>query len=138
MADLVPTGASVVPGTGASIQYGILGETVTGGQSLYLKASDGRLWKAQCDGTVAEAAVVGVSLNAGGAGQTVGYVANGPMSLVGATTAKTTTYLVSAAAGGIAPQADIVTAGFQIAIIGWATDTTGGFIVRPFVTGAVI
>lgn len=136
MADLSVTAASVVPGTGASIINGILGETVTAGQALYLKASDGRLWKSQADGTLAEATCVGVAINGGAAGQSVGYVANGPMT-IGATTSKATTYVVSAAAGGIAPQADLVSTNY-ISVVGWATDAAGSFIVRPYVTGAVV
>ena len=136
MADLTITATSVVPGTGASIIAGILGETVTAGQALYLKATDGRLWKSQSDGTVAEATCVGVALNGGGAGQTVGYVANGTMT-IGATTVKTTTYVVSALAGGICPQADLVGTN-NICVVGWATDVAGTFIVRPFLTGAVV
>lgn len=137
MPDLTITPTSVVPGAGASVQYGYAGETLTAGQAVYLKAADGRIWKAQADGTAAEAACVGVTLNGASVGQTVGYVANGPLTGLSATTVKTTTYLVSAAAGGICPQADIISTQ-NISIVGWATDAAGAFIVRPFLTGAVV
>lgn len=136
MADLTITAVSVVPGADASIQYGIAGETITAGQSVYTKSADGRLWKAQCDGTTEEATCAGVSLNGGAAGQTIGYVSGGTMT-IGATTAKTTTYMVSAAAGGICPQADLVSTN-KVSIVGYATDTAGTFVVLRRLTGAVV
>jgi predicted transcriptional regulator len=136
MADLTITATNVVPGTGASIQYGIAGETLLAGQALYLKAADGRMWKAECDAAVEAATCAGVALNGASPGQTVGFVSNGTMT-IGATTAKTTTYMVSAAAGGICPQVDLVSTN-KICIVGVATDTVGTFIVRPFLTGASV
>jgi hypothetical protein len=47
---------------------------------------------------------------------------------IGATTAKTTTYFVSATAGGVAPQADLVSTN-KITRVGYATATDGSFVV---------
>jgi len=135
MADLAVTAANVVPGAGATIQYGYAGEVITAGQVIYAKA-DGTLWKAQCDGTLAEATPVGVALNGGAVGQTIGYVSNGLLT-IGATTAKTTAYMVSAAAGAICPQADLVSTN-KITYVGYATDTAGSFVVNIRQTGAVV
>lgn len=135
MADLIVTAASVLPGT-AAVSSGILGETCTAGQAVYLKASDSRLWLAQADGTAAEADVVGVLLNGGAAGQPAQYATSGPMT-IGATTVKTTTYVLSAAAGGICPQADLVSTN-RIVRVGYATDTAGAFTLDRRVTGAVV
>lgn len=122
MADLTVTAASVVNSSGA-IQSGTAGETITAGMALYLKASDSKLYKAQCDGTAAEATLVGVSLHAALAGQPLAYAGNGNTINIGATTAKTP-YVVSAAAGAVAPVADLVT-GNYISILGIASGTTG-------------
>lgn len=137
MADLIVTAASVVPGTGASILQGIAGATITAGQGLYLKSTDGRYYPAECDATAEAATCVGVALNGAAAGQTVGFAGIGSTITIGATTAKTATYMVSAAAGGICPQTDLVSTN-RISIVGWATDTVGTFIIRPFLTGAVV
>lgn len=136
MADLIITATSVVPGADASMQQGIAGETITAGQSLYLKAADGKLWKAQCDGTAEEATCEGIALNGAAPNQTVAYVKEGTVT-IGATTSKATTYVVSATAGGIAPQADLIATN-RISYVGYATDATGTFIVRRRLTGAVV
>lgn len=126
MADLTVTATSVV-NVSASLGNGIAGEAITAGQAVYLKPSDSRLWKAQCDGTTDEGNPVGIALNGGSAGQTITYAASGEIN-IGATTAKTTTYVLSATAGGIAPQADLVSTN-KIVRMGYAKDITGGFIV---------
>lgn len=136
MADLTITATSVVPGADASVQQGIAGETITAGNSLYIKAADGKLWKAQCDGTAEEATCVGVALNGAAPNQPVGYVTSGTV-IIGATTSKATTYVVSATAGGIAPQADLVATN-RISYVGYATDATGTLIVNRRLTGAVV
>jgi fibrillarin-like rRNA methylase len=56
---------------------------------------------------------------------------------IGATTAKTTSYVVSATAGGVAPQADLVSTN-KIVYLGYATGTTGAFVVKINNTGAVV
>ena len=135
MADLTVTATSVVPISG-SVQSGIAGETITAGQSLYIKAADGKLWKAQCDGTAEEATCVGVAMNGAAVNQPVAYVADGSVN-IGATTSKATTYVVSATAGGIAPQADLIATN-RISYVGYATDATGTLIVMRRLTGAVV
>ena len=135
MADITVTATSVVP-ISASIQSGIAGETITAGQSLYIKAADGKLWKAQCDGTAEEATCVGVAMNGAAVNQPVAYVADGSVN-IGGTTSKATTYVVSATAGGIAPQADLVATN-RISYVGYATDATGTLVVMRRLTGAVV
>ena len=138
MADLTITAANVVWVSGSSPLLGIIGETVTAGQAVYLKSSDSRLWKAQADGTSEEATAVGVLLNGGSAGQMGIYAPVGATINIGATTVKTTTYLVSATAGGVCPQADISTTGHYHSRIGYATATTGTFVVEPKNTGVTM
>lgn len=135
MADITVTAASVVP-IAATIQSGIAGETITAGQSLYVKAADGKLWKAKSSGTAEEATFAGIALNGAAVNQTVSYAGDGSLN-IGGTTAKTTTYVVSATAGGIAPQADLVSTN-RISYVGYATDITGTLALMRRLTGAVV
>lgn len=136
MADLTITAASVLK-TSGNVLSGTAGETITAGQSVYLKAADSRIWKAQADGTAAEAAAVGVALHASLAGQPIQYVGDGAVINIGGTTAKLTTYCVSAAAGGVAPIADL-TSGQYITELGYATATDGSFVVRVKARGVTV
>lgn len=136
MADLSITATSVVPGAGAVSVTKTGGETILAGEAVYVKAADGKAWKAQADGTVEEGTVAGVALNGASAGQPVQYQASGPMT-IGATTVKTTTYMLSALAGKICPQADLVSTN-RICRIGYATGVAGEFVVDIKVTGAVV
>ncbi len=132
MAALTVTAASVVPSATATIIQGIYGETVTAGQAVYIKASDGRLWLSQADGTAAEANAVGIAVNGGSAGQPASYCSAGVINC-GATTTKIH-YYASPTAGGIGPIAD-VTSGYYITRLGYATATDGTFKVDIGVTG---
>lgn len=135
MADLTVTAASVVNVTANNLS-GTAGETITAGQAIYTKAADGKLWKALSAGTAEQGAPVGVSLNGGAVGQPIHYASAGTI-VIGATTVKTTTYVLSATAGGICPQADLVSTN-RIARVGHATDTAGSFIVDLKAVGAVV
>lgn len=136
MADLTITATSVVPGSGAVTQSGTAGETITAGQALYLKAADSKYWKAQCDGTTEESTVAGIAVNGASPNQPVIFQTDGTLN-IGATTAKTTAYMLSATAGGICPQADLVSTN-KIVYIGYATATDGTFVVKRIVTGAAV
>lgn len=136
MADLTVTAASVLHSAGTK-ETGIAGETITAGMAVYLKSSDSKLWKAQADGTAAEAAAVGIALHAALAGQPLVYAANGATINIGATTSKATVYVVSAAAGAVAPIADLVSTNY-ITHLGYATATDGTFLIKITPTGAVV
>jgi hypothetical protein len=135
MADLVVTAASVLPST-STIKQGTLGETCTAGQVVYLKSSDSRLWKAQADGTAAEADAVGILLSGGAAGQPASYSSDGPM-IVGATTAAGVVYYVSATAGGIGIVGDLVSTN-RVVVLGYGTGTGGQVTLRITNTGSVL
>lgn len=128
MADLSITAASVVHTSGPS-DHGTAGATITAGQGLYKDASDSNKLKlAQSDGTAAEADAVGVALHAALSGQPIRYATTGAVLNIGATTSKTAPYVVSTAAGGIAPLADL-TSGHRIVYLGFAPATDGTFHV---------
>ncbi len=136
MADLTITATSVV-NTNAQINTGTAGEVITAGQPLYLKTSDSKLWKAKSSGTAEEASVLGIALTGAAANQSVAYAASGGTVIIGGTTVKTTTYVLSATAGGICPQADLVGTN-RIVRIGHAIDTTGTLLLDFRNTGAVV
>lgn len=136
MADLTVTATSVAFTSGTQTT-GTAGETITAGMGVYLKSSDSQLYKAQADGTAAEATAVGISLHAATDNQPLTYAGSGSTINIGATTSKATTYVVAATAGGVAPQADL-TAGQYITRLGYATATDGTFVVDIKVTGATI
>jgi hypothetical protein len=136
MADLTVTAASVLWTSGTK-QTGVAGATVTAGQAVYLDSTTSTLKLAQADGTAAEADAVGVALHAAGSGQPLVYAAQGAVINIGATTTKATTYVVSATAGGVAPQADLISTN-KIVRVGYATDAAGAFVVDIRNTGVSV
>jgi hypothetical protein len=126
MADLTITAASVLYTSGPKVT-GVAGASTTAGQAVYLDSTTSTLKLAQSDGTAAEVDAVGIALHAAGTGQPLVYASSGAVINIGATTAKSTTYFVSTAAGGVAPQADVSTN--RICRLGYATATDGTFVV---------
>jgi hypothetical protein len=135
MPDLTVTATSVLLTSGPS-DTANAAAAITAGQGIYLNTSS-QAALAQSDGTAAEADAVGIALNGGGTGQPIRYAKSGAVINIGATTAKTTTYVVSATAGGVAPQADLVSTN-RIVRLGYATATDGSFVVDIKNTGAVV
>ena len=76
MSDIAVTTTNVLKGASADVDYThVYGETVTAGQAVYLKSTESKWWKMQCDGTAEEAGYgvpTGVALNGGAAGQPAG------------------------------------------------------------------
>jgi hypothetical protein len=136
MADLTVTPGSVLFTSGTKVT-GTAGAAVTAGQAVYSDSTTSTLKLAQADGTAAEAAVVGVALHAAGSGQPLVYAAQGSLINIGATTSTATTYVASATAGGVAPQADLVSTN-KITRIGYATAADGSFVVDIKATGATV
>jgi hypothetical protein len=136
MADLTITAASVLLVSGTK-EAGTAGATITAGQALYLDSATNTLKLAQADGTAAEADVIGIALHAALAGQPIVYAKNGASMNIGATTAKTTAYVLSALAGAICPQADLVSTN-KIVYLAYATATDGSVVLNVRNTGAVV
>ena len=122
MADITVTAANVVPDSGYQYVDGTAGETITAGQALYLKSSDSKYYKADCnDATAENRTLAGIALHGGSAGQPLRVMTAGTVT-IGATVAVGTIYVLSATAGGIAPSTDLVS-GWYTTIIGIATTT---------------
>ena len=124
MAALSITVASVATVSGG-ITYGIAGETITAGMSVYLKASDSRWYMAQCDGTAAEAGSgvsFGFSLHASLAGQPLAVQTDGTIT-IGATVAIGTNYVIGTGYGSINPSTDLASTN-RIAYLGFGSTAT--------------
>ena len=121
MADVTVTAANVKPvGTSRTVQKVLLGETVTQGQPLYLKAADSKYWKADAD-TLAEAAAAGIAITPGVADDYAIMLTAGTINM-GGTLAVGQVYVVSVNAGGVAPYSDLGS-GDYVTILGVATTT---------------
>ena len=106
MADVSVTAANVALVSGSS-KHGTAGETITAGQSLYLKSADTELYKADCDDTAAKATCVGIALNSASDGQPISYAGSGCVVNMGGTLVVGEPYFVSDTAGGLKPDADL-------------------------------
>lgn len=133
MADITLTAANVSI-SGAQSAIGIAGETIAAGQPLYIKASDGRLWKAAAT-SAAAAAVVGISMSGGAAGQPIPYTRQGVV------TSQTDTYgakgdaILVATAAGLLHSLDTdgpLAGGEFMTLLGFTTGTTTLLLdIRP-------
>jgi len=113
---------ALAAGTTATRKNVTWGETVTQGQSVYLK-SDGKWWKADANATEsAGSAGLGVALTKGSADDPGIVVTGGSMNL-GATLTAGAPYFVSSTAGGICPAADLSTTEYT-SYLGSATSTS--------------
>ena len=133
--DLTITVASVQAALPVTTQQPLVaGETLTQGQSVYLKTSDNKWYKAQCDGTAEEAGSAtrfGIAMNAALSGQTC-IVQEGGTCTLGATVTVGAMYCISDTAGGICLQSAVPTAS-KITILGQgATSTTLNMALKSY------
>jgi hypothetical protein len=133
MADLSQTAANVAFND-SDVKYRLVqfGEAVTQGMPVYRKAADGKYWKAQNDGTAAEADAVALAMTKG-ASNGWGIVATEGNVDVGATLAVGETYCVSNAFGAICPVADVGSTEFPT-ILGVAS-TASNLKLKPSTAG---
>lgn len=104
MADLSITAANVAKGSSGIPKVGTAGATITAGQTIYLDSATGKMKLSQnTSATLAD--VKGVSLNGASDEQPVSYLEEGDIDL-GVTLTVGEIYVLSATAGGIAPEAD--------------------------------
>jgi hypothetical protein len=116
MADLTITAASVLAGTGATLDRGTAAATITAGQAVYQDAATGKYLLADDNsGTAAARVPVGIALNGASNGQPLAVLRSGPITIGAALTAGAAYYL-SKNAGGICPVADLTTGDYPCAI----------------------
>lgn len=112
MANLSQTPGSVAPGSNAAIdRTKTAGATLTAGMPVYIDAADGLAKIADNNVSAALAAVYGIALNGASLGQPVTIQTSGDINL-GATLAIGEIYALSATAGAIAPDLDVVSTNF--------------------------
>jgi len=121
MADLTQTAANVKIGAGAVVEAVTCGETVTQGQPAYKKSADNEHYKADAS-TEAEAEAVGIFVTPNVDGQPALIQKSGQIDL-GATLVVGEVYVVSATAGGIAPESDLGSGHFPT-VLGIAISTS--------------
>jgi len=126
MALITLTPADMRLGTGTTCSQGIAGETITPFQWLYLKAGDGKYWKA-INTTAAEATIVGVALTYAAGDQEVAFAVINPgtsyLTSASANWVKGLNYVVGSVAGQLSLPGDL-TAGMFHTIGGVAASTT--------------
>lgn len=134
MADLTITAANVVAGSGADIESGTAGATITAGQTVYKNATTGRYALADADETSPAAARQprGIALNGASDGQPLQVHRDGRLN-IGATLTPGTAYYLSPNPGGIAPLADVLS-GDDIVLIGLAASASD-LLVKIVATG---
>lgn len=124
MADLVITAANVVPvADGSTFRQGYAGEVVSAGMPVYLHAASNTLRKAKANTTAAEAVVSGIACHDAEVGQPLTIIVAGDIGLGAVLLAGKYYVLSGAAAGGIAPVADLTT-GWRSSLLGYATTTS--------------
>ena len=122
MTDIVPVVASVLPtGTGLVFRNAIAGEAITQGQSVYVDTA-GVVKLASKDLTIVEAAAIGIAVTDSAVNQPCEFMLAGSISF-GSVLATGTVYIVGAAPGGIAPDADAIGTEF-VTVLGVAISST--------------
>lgn len=136
MADVTYTSTAVVLTSGPAPISVQVGATVTAGQPLYFDASTQR-WLPATANTAAGAAASAVALSGASTGQYTMAALPGSVITYGSGLTKGVVLFVSgAAAGGLAPFADLV-AGKYISVVGVPTSTTA-LIFNPIVSGVTV
>lgn len=135
MADISITAANVAKSSGQveDVTYG--DAAITAGMALYRKASDGKWYKAQKDGSAEESGYgtkIGIALNGGGANQPGRVQLNGVIT-AGATLTEGIAYYVSSTAGGICPVADVASTNY-VTVLGVAQDASL-LVLNPIASG---
>ena len=114
MADLTQTAANVgLAAASGPLEVVQAGGTVTQGNSVYLKSSDGKYWRTDADESAAAAAAKGIAMTAAVADGYFAIAKDGDTVNLGATLVVAETYIVSDTAGGIKPVADLTTGDYM-------------------------
>jgi hypothetical protein len=118
------TAANVKAGDVAQTQLGIAGTTITAGQLVYKKTSDGRFYPTDVDVTAVAANpeidnLFGVALNGASAGQPLTVIKSGEYYHGGAGVTAGAVYAASATAGGFCLASGLVSTDY-LSILGYA------------------
>jgi hypothetical protein len=125
MADVSITASAVQKTATTVVERYVAAVTIAAGNTVYKDGNNSnRATLADADLSQAAAAVVGMALDGGDAGQTIEVAIDGDVTLNAGLTAGTV-YVQSATAGKIAPSADMDTATtWYCSVVGVSTSTT--------------
>ncbi len=128
MAAISVTATAVVPNADAGTATLFAGETITAGQAICSKSSDGKAYKsksndATINGSTSASTIRGIALNGGAINQPITYIATGSFTMNAGLTAGTSYIVGATASGDINPDVD-KTAGWLVYRLGYATSTT--------------
>lgn len=125
MTEYSATSSSVIV-TNAVAQSLVAGEAIAAGELIYLKSSDGKVYKAQRDGTVEEATVLGIAGNSAATGQPVQYYTGGTVALqsgIFTTPGAAQLLVLGPTAGRFSDASDLDAVNdHYVSVIGWALD----------------
>lgn len=137
MSNLTQTAANVALGSSARTETAQAGSAITQGQPVYQLTTDGKWYPSDANVAAAQTGSTAIALTPA---STNGYfvLVRQQRALInlGATLVKGTTYVVSATAGAICPQADLI-AGDGIIVLGVAS-TTALLDLQITATGIVL
>ena len=122
MADITITAANVALVSGGGSLTGTSGVNITAGQSVYKDSTDSNKIKLADADASASAVSVGIALHGSLTGQPITYQNTGSIT-IGGTVVVGEVYFVSPTAGGIAPDADIITGKYR-SLLGIGTSAT--------------
>jgi hypothetical protein len=123
MTALSITAASVIAGSGAVLEHGTAGATVTAGQPVYVDDTTGKYLLADTNSATAAARKArGIALHASLNGQPLTIQKAGKVA-IGATVVPGVVYYLGGAAGAIVPVADLTTGDYPCTI-GQASSAT--------------
>ena len=123
MTDISITAANVVAGSGASVEHGIAGSTITAGQVVYRDGTTSEYLLADSNSATAAArSPRGIALNGASDNQPLAILRSGPVTIGGTLTAGVAYYL-SDTPGGICPVADVGSGEYSV-LLGMATSTS--------------
>ncbi|TWT45010.1 hypothetical protein RAS1_14310 [Phycisphaerae bacterium RAS1] len=134
MADFSITAANVI--AGGVVPTKTAGEALVAGEAVYKKVADGKYYKAQADGNEEEAKFAGVAVNNCAAGQPFSLVEAGELTVGSALGSAGKAVVLSAAAGKLAPIADLLT-GHRLTIVGYSKSATV-LVIQSIVTGTQV
>ena len=133
--DISVTPANVVPGANAELEKFIAGETIAAGEPMYQDSSDGGKMKLGQADVAATATTRWIAVNSASDGQPITGQKGGDIDL-GAVLVIGETYVLSAAAaGGIAPEGDLVATNI-VTVLGVA-DAADNLVMVVNASGAV-
>lgn len=115
-----------------SPQIGTAGEAIAAGEFLY-QSTDTKLYKAESNDVVTKSRVVGMAVNSAAAGQPVGYVASGEITVDAETFAAVALPLILSPTAGKCEDVGDIAGDDWLTFIGWTTGTNK-FMLRPVVT----